>query len=261
MAIKHKAVVKHGDLILSDDWNLPHVIEDFTIKGRHIDNKEIGKDHIIDHVIDSDLLAEINYIDFISRTTDPTLKAGLLWFRSDLGVFRYSPDGVTAKTLAVGVWEKIAEISPTTDVTDIDVTGLDLATDKLWMFVFNWRAVNTATFANMFFNADVTETNYYRQYLVGLGTTVAAGRDNTSRIFPLPATNHDGLWTGSIVLDVTGRGRVIAKHSSAEPTSLEAGLQAMVYTIVANVTSIKIRANATNGIKAGSRFILFRKVG
>ena len=41
-----------------------------------------------------------DYVTFASRTADPTLKAGRLWFRSDLGRLRYSPDGETAKGLA-----------------------------------------------------------------------------------------------------------------------------------------------------------------
>jgi hypothetical protein len=37
---------------------------------------------------------------YIGKTSNPTLAAGLLWFRSDEGRLKFSPDGVTVKTLA-----------------------------------------------------------------------------------------------------------------------------------------------------------------
>jgi len=36
-------------------------------------------------------------IDFPGLTSDPTLAAGRVWFRSDLKKFRFSPDGSTVK--------------------------------------------------------------------------------------------------------------------------------------------------------------------
>jgi len=35
-----------------------------------------------------------SFIDFAALTADPTLAAGRMFFRSDLGKLRYSPDGV-----------------------------------------------------------------------------------------------------------------------------------------------------------------------
>mgnify|MGYP000218034779 CR=1 FL=1 len=38
-----------------------------------------------------------SYIDFPGLTSDPSLVAGRVWFRSDLGKMRFSPDGSTVK--------------------------------------------------------------------------------------------------------------------------------------------------------------------
>ena len=39
------------------------------------------------------------WIVLAALTADPALAAGRMWFRSDLGKIRFSPDGTTVKTL------------------------------------------------------------------------------------------------------------------------------------------------------------------
>jgi len=40
-----------------------------------------------------------DFIDFNDRTTDPTLSAGVTWFRSDEELLKFSPDGATTQQI------------------------------------------------------------------------------------------------------------------------------------------------------------------
>jgi len=52
------------------------------------------------------------YIDLESLTTDPTLVIGRVWFRSDLGRIKYSPDGTTTIELPYPTtYTKLAEVN------------------------------------------------------------------------------------------------------------------------------------------------------
>lgn len=100
MAIKHKTVVKSGDLILSRDWNDEHVIEAATIKTEDIDAQQITTDLLADRAVTFEKLSALSALDFADRTTDPALLPCLLWARKDLERLRWSPDAVKVFNLA-----------------------------------------------------------------------------------------------------------------------------------------------------------------
>jgi len=126
MAIKHEAVVTRGDLLTSNMWNAAHIIEDMTIKGIHIDNLQIGTDHLINDSVTTAKLAIQDYLDLVNRLTDPTLAKGRLWFREDLVKLRFSPDGTTVKEIA---W--VGDISDHAAITPIDHPDLSVTTAKI----------------------------------------------------------------------------------------------------------------------------------
>jgi len=126
MAIKHEDVVARGDLLTSTMWNKPHIIEDMTIKGIHIDNLQIGTDHLIDDAVTTAKLAILDWLDLVNRTTDPVLAVGRLWFREDLVKLRFSPDGVEVKEIA---WA--GDLSSHITTTPIDHPDLSITTAKI----------------------------------------------------------------------------------------------------------------------------------
>jgi len=126
MAIKHEAVVAKGDLLTATMWNAAHIIEDMTIKGIHIDNLQIGTDHLIDDAVTTAKLAIQDYLDLVNRLADPVLAVGRLWFREDLVKLRFSPDGTTVKEIA---WA--GDLSSHITATPIDHPDLSVTTAKI----------------------------------------------------------------------------------------------------------------------------------
>jgi len=126
MAIKHEAVVARGDLLTSNMWNAAHIIEDMTIKGIHIDNLQIGTDHLIDGCVTTVKLSILDWLDLVNRLTDPTLAKGRLWFREDLIRLRFSHNGVGFKEIA---W--LADIKDHSEAVPLDHADLSVTTPKL----------------------------------------------------------------------------------------------------------------------------------
>jgi len=79
-----------------------------------------------------------SYIDFSGLTSDPSLVAGRMWFRSDLGKLRYSPDGSTVKDVPapaelVNVAQgKSISVSIRGSAETPTVTNASYATDGDW---------------------------------------------------------------------------------------------------------------------------------
>jgi len=298
MAIKHKAVVKFGDLILSDDWNAPHVIEDFTILGRHIDNKQIGKDHIINKTIDTDLLNEINWIDFVDRTSDPTLTPGKIWFRRDLGLFHFSPDGTTVEKLGLvthdktyhvsptlpdndvhktsvpidhpdasippgkldfGTWEKIVDTTVSgAAVTSITVTGLDLDAAKAYMILFK---VTNPTPSNSDYYLYLNNDTTLTNYFVQYGAF------NGTAVTADRVNDPRVAWTPAgqevvilcwMIRDPGGYVRTMIKEIRKDPASLLITVRGHTWVTKANVTRIDITAAISGAIGIGSNLMIFK---
>ncbi len=57
---------------------------------------------IADGAIATAKLAALDYATFSGLTADPALAAGRVWFRSDLGLLSYSPDGTTVRRIPYG---------------------------------------------------------------------------------------------------------------------------------------------------------------
>lgn len=160
------------------------------------------------------------------------------------------------------VWEKIAEITASTNVSSMQVTGLDLSTDKAYYLVGKVKNASTTSGTDMYVevNGDTTLTNYYRQWLYAGSTSITAGRTNTPAVIYLNA-NNEGVFR--MVMQRTVDGKVAGQilNSRQIGPSIEIENNAWCYNVVANVTSIELVSSVANAIAAGSTLIIYRRSG
>jgi hypothetical protein len=75
--------------------------------------------------------------------------------------------------------EKVADITVTSNTTQVDITGLDIQKGSEYLLVSDM--VNGSTSSNLiqlFVNNNTTRTNYYTQIILGNGSSAVAGRSN-----------------------------------------------------------------------------------
>jgi len=152
---------------------------------------------------------------------------------------------------------KIAEVSPTVDVDYVDFTGLDINADGIYVLystVGNPLTVGCIYYC--FVEGDYTLTNYYNQYIYAYGTSLSANRINNPAIFYNFAGEGISVIT-YILRDLDGYFRFISFIPRRSGGAIEQLIRMGCKTAtVTNITSIRIQASQSGGIKAGSRFTL-----
>jgi len=166
---------------------------------------------------------------------------------------------VSSDELTFGTWEKIVDttVSPSA-VTTITITGLDLDAAKAYLLIFKTDNT-TASLADyqLFFNNDTTTTNYYTQVLGVYGTTVAAGRANTTYLARAAAGVE--TWCYALIQrSVDGYAGCFSHEIRNTGSAVELYQNAMTYTVTGNVTRIDITSSVSGGIAVGSRIIIFK---
>jgi hypothetical protein len=100
------------------------------------------------------------------------------------GLARVKDLGITPAKLSFGTWQKVTEVNVTTNVTQINLDGLNLDNDKAYMLIIlhiNGDSANVTRTA-VRFNGD-TGTNYRMQQFSITGTTLAAGTGTANNCF------------------------------------------------------------------------------
>jgi len=156
-------------------------------------------------------------------------------------------------------WEVIAEVEPETDVDYVEFTGLDINSDKAYVIFVTAKNPQTSdTRIKIYVNGDLTDTDYYSQYIHATGTNVSANRLN------LPYVTFLGAGKEAFAVVIVSRsadGYLHAYVARCHRTGSEAELtlvhvaSAVTFT---NITSIRLAVDITGGIGAGSKFILAR---
>jgi len=156
-------------------------------------------------------------------------------------------------------WQVLAEVEVSSDCDYVDFTGLDINRD--WFYVLQTVIRNPqsspATYY-IFVNGDTTVTNYYSQKVHGHSTTVAANNYNVPAWTNL-TTGEEGFATGFISKDLGGH----FVYELIDKRNADANLFIYLFvgngtSPVTNITSIRISADVSGAIGAGSRFILAR---
>jgi len=170
--------------------------------------------------------------------------------------------GISNVPTAAGIttgWEKIAEAAPTGNVTTVTFTGLDINTDKAYMIV--WAVVDASggpSRIDLLINNMTLATSYYSQYFGAANATVGAGRENNAGVIAVAALN-DAAGRTLLQLPPSGFPAAVTNQLKDSGTlTAQYGYGMTLASTVSNITRLDFTHNGANGIKAGSRFTLFR---
>jgi len=151
----------------------------------------------------------------------------------------------------------IKEVEAETDLTEIELTGLDIKAHKFYLLIAvikNPQASNS--FIHLFVEGDEVKTNYYNQFLYDSHTTISSYRENFPALFYVYAGNRS-FSVCYIELDPDGYFRYYSLNVRRTGSGVESILWSGCKTAtITNITKLKIKANVTNAIGKGSKFML-----
>jgi len=157
--------------------------------------------------------------------------------------------------------EKVADITVSSNTTQVDITGLDIGKGSEYLLVSDSLPNPTSSRDILLFvNNDTITTNYYSQVIYGTGTAAVAIRLNTA----LLVGGGTGLSSISYsYLKLSNTGSYTGQHYEIRNYGTSNILidNAFVSSTAENITSINqlnIKSTLTNGIASGSRFTLYK---
>ena len=156
--------------------------------------------------------------------------------------------------------EKVADVVVTANTTQVDITGLDIKKGDEYLLVSDLKASSSGTGSNLFINDNITPSNYYLQFMLGVGSTAAAGRLNNAA-YNNNQNNQSSLSYAHIKLSNIGAYTFQNYELRNYGTSNPALINSFSSSTAENITSINkinIRSNSTNQIIVGSRYELYK---
>ena len=193
---------------------------------------------------------------YLGYTVDPSLEAGKVWFRSDLGQLRFSPDGVSAKLVYPPHWDDLIgkprlieyiggeEIEADSQMVEHNVSPT-LTKGKMLLIYGCFKNNSTAiTHYYLYFN-DVTDETYYTVMEISSGYVYPGGY---SFFILYIIINPDGY---PEAIGVSGVTRSDGSYPKVAPVQVRA-----TFT-VSEVYGIKFSSSQANGIGAGSYYYMW----
>lgn len=154
-------------------------------------------------------------------------------------------------------WVLLADVVTPSNVDYVDFTGLDINTDGVYLLqtvIIN--PLGSIIAASLYREADYTPTNYYRQALISDGANVSSGRYNNSIFLSCPPGKSN---FAHIVITKCPNGYLksipFGMLSSESDIRLHHGTITSANT-TANITSLRVAAQLSGGIGAGSTLLL-----
>jgi len=158
-----------------------------------------------------------------------------------------------------GRTNKVAEVNVSSDTTYVEFTNLD--GNSAWFYKLLTNIKNpTANNSNyyIYVNGDTTNTNYYNEYFVANGGGIDYNRVNNPAM-GWTIANDRGLFDTVITRDPAGYFRWFSSLSSGTGSGVRVLIRAgSKIATITNITSLRIQAQYSNAIGAGSKFILFK---
>lgn len=147
--------------------------------------------------------------------------------------------------------------------TQVDFTGLNIGKDDELLLVSTIiKPITTATSFSIYINGNVTNTNYYQQYMGVSSTSISAGRINSSGMTFIGSVAATNFVLSKI--KVTNSGYVVwmdEENRTIGGSSLNANSNCVASTFtVSTITTLSVKASVTNAIGTGSRFQLYKLV-
>lgn len=158
-------------------------------------------------------------------------------------------------------YELLADITVGTATTSVDITGLNIGKgDEVVLVGSLYRDSGSGTNGMfIYFNGNITDSNYYRQYISADGTSVSGVRDND----PLYSVLGIGDTAySSTQIKLTNSGYVVYQANISRSLGVSALRMYNCYGTTtyttALLTSIRISHGAIDAIGIGSRFQLYK---
>lgn len=143
--------------------------------------------------------------------------------------------------------------------TNLTLSGLDLTADGRYRVYFSLKnATGSSTNVSLYYNADTTATNYYRQTLTASGTSSSPSRGNDAQMMPMSATT--GTQTGhfDIQFDQDGKARANLFYNRDTPSAIIAAMLVHVWNVAGNVTGITFTTSVASALEIGSTFSVWK---
>jgi len=151
----------------------------------------------------------------------------------------------------------IAEEEAPTNITEFDITGLDINTHKFYLIVITFKnPLGVGTEYRLYFEGDFVDTNYYTQHLGASGGSVSAVRNNFPDMGYL-AAGERGFHVVYVIRDVDGYPRANVRFNKRIDTVLITEKSLVHKISQANITRITFRAVESGGIGAGSKIQIY----
>lgn len=159
-------------------------------------------------------------------------------------------------------YELVADVTVATATTQVDFSGLNFGKDDDLLLVssFAYNSGGGSEFY-LFFNDNITQTNYYTQFLRANSTTVSGSRVNQSFLEYVSGSPYNNSFTNTKI-KLTNNGYGVFQTSgtqafSGSSVSNEDSFVTTTFTM-SSITKMSIKAQQPNGIGIGSRFQLYR---
>jgi hypothetical protein len=157
--------------------------------------------------------------------------------------------------------EKVADITVTSNTTQVDITGLDIQKGSEYLLVgLNKNPLSSGPRGLLYVNGNENNGNYRTQSIVGENTSASSSRQSFPFLFG-NQPNKDNVFYSHLKLSNIGA------FTWQSYTMFDSGGTAPIIqnwvgsTLAENITSVnqlKVFTDQTNGIGTGSRFELYK---
>jgi len=155
-------------------------------------------------------------------------------------------------------WQVLAEVEAASDCDYVDFTGLDINRDWFYVLYFTVKNPTSDSSFLLYAEGDYTNANYYVQSLSADGNTVSVGRINAPYLGGTSA-GEEAFFDIVVTRDPNGHFRYSARCNYLIGLNQRFIIRLGSKTApVSNITSLRVSAEVSGAIGAGSKFILAR---
>lgn len=157
-----------------------------------------------------------------------------------------------------GGYEVVAEVALVAAATSIDITGLNLDADERYFIEYTFLgATGSTNTISLYFNSDTTDANYDRDFRAG-NTGTQASNAAVAAVLGAYCAVGEGFLVASLDGRPMYRGDSLRWDGGTSDVRLTDG--ALRWLTDANVTSLSFRGSVTNGLAAGSKVRVLRRL-
>jgi hypothetical protein len=165
----------------------------------------------------------------------------------------------TGGELVLQTYGIVFDWTATSDVTYVDVTGLDINSHRgYWIYITRYNPTTSTSRLDMCINGDYILTNYYHHYLVAYDTTISGNKENNPGIGVALGGERE-INVTFLTLAPGGIPYAVSWEALRPGTNIYQLFSCWVYvSSVSNITSLRIAGSVSNSIGAGSTILIYR---